>query len=145
MLLTGKLNRIEKYSRKYRNIKLEKYGLKRSDHSYILFLKHHPGASQEELTEMIALDKANVARHLSRLEEQGLIERRQSKTDRRITEVFLSPKGEELYPIMRDVAEKWSAYLLEDLSEEQRKMFNDILDQMILKAKNYPFEGEENI
>lgn len=51
------------------------------------------GASMRELAERLACDPSNVTGLADRLEERGLIRRRRSPTDRRVTELLRTEAG----------------------------------------------------
>jgi len=55
----------------------------------------HPGLNQNELAELISIEKATVSRILMSLEPQKLIERRPDETDRRFNKLYVTDLGEE--------------------------------------------------
>ena len=56
----------------------------------------NPGASQIALAELLSTDRATMMAMVDRLENRGLLERRASTTDRRVRELYLTPKGQKL-------------------------------------------------
>ncbi len=54
------------------------------------------GLTQKQLLERVDVEQATMANTLSRMERDGLIERRPHPNDRRAQLVFLTPKGKEL-------------------------------------------------
>ncbi len=76
------------------------------------------------------LDKSsNASRIVDRLEEKGLVIRKQCKNDRRAVDVFISDKGLELLEILD---EKMLSFENDtrNLSEEESKTLNLLLDKM---------------
>jgi DNA-binding MarR family transcriptional regulator len=54
------------------------------------------GLTQKQLLERIAIEQATMANTLSRMERDGLIERKPHPTDRRAQLIFLTPKANEI-------------------------------------------------
>jgi MarR family transcriptional regulator, transcriptional regulator for hemolysin len=51
------------------------------------------GASQRELADLMRIEAPTLVRHLDKLEEQGLVERRRDEHDRRVIRVVPTPLG----------------------------------------------------
>jgi DNA-binding MarR family transcriptional regulator len=62
------------------------------------------GMSQNELAERTVKDKTTITRFLSQMEKKGLIARHSSHTDGRAKNVHLTPKGQQLKPILINIA-----------------------------------------
>ena len=60
---------------------------------YLFGLYIADGRKQQELADIIGIDKAAVTRALARLERNGYIRRTADERDGRATRVFLTPKG----------------------------------------------------
>ena len=75
------INVIGRCSAMVRNQKLADTGLTGWHYSYILTLCRNPGQSQEHLARHIYINKSNVTRHLTQLEKNGYVERRQSEEE----------------------------------------------------------------
>jgi MarR family transcriptional regulator for hemolysin len=61
-----------------------------------LLLRHAiqaDGPSQRELADLMRIEAPTLVRHLDKLEEQGLVERRRDERDRRIVRVYPTPVG----------------------------------------------------
>lgn len=85
------------YRRQYEMIGegLKKTGLT-ALHSVILVnIYRHPGLNQNELAEMISIEKATVSRILISLEPQKYIIRKPDETDHRFNKLYVTELGEE--------------------------------------------------
>jgi MarR family transcriptional regulator for hemolysin len=61
-----------------------------------LLLRHAiqaDGPSQRELADLMRIEAPTLVRHLDKLEEQGLVERRRDERDRRIVRVYPTREG----------------------------------------------------
>ncbi|ATG97714.1 MarR family winged helix-turn-helix transcriptional regulator [Mesoplasma lactucae] len=64
---------------------------------YILVVVANEGLNQEKIGETLWVNKSKVARTLNTLEEEGFVERRQDKKNRRQNNIFSTPKGKKVY------------------------------------------------
>jgi MarR family transcriptional regulator for hemolysin len=53
------------------------------------------GASQRELAQHMRIEPPTLVRHLDKLEQEGLVERRPDPDDRRVVRVVVTPAGHE--------------------------------------------------
>ena len=127
---------IEKYARKYRNEKLEKYGFRGNQYYFLLIVSRHPGVSQDALVQRVAMDKGNVARQLANLEENGYIYRQADDQDRRLTNVFPTEKGLEATDEIREVLHQWNRIISEGLTPEEKTVLYSAMEKMLANARN---------
>jgi DNA-binding MarR family transcriptional regulator len=76
--------------------RMRKLGLTRAQWLALTRLHRRPGASQQELADMMEIEKAPAGRILDRLQDKGWIERRADATDRRINRIYLTERGERI-------------------------------------------------
>lgn len=62
----------------------------------VLEIGMKPGLSAKDLGDILRLDKSNTSRQVSRLESDGLVERRPSADDGRTSELYLTAEGQTL-------------------------------------------------
>lgn len=62
----------------------------------ILEIGMKPGISAKDLGDILRLDKSNTSRQVSRLQSEGLVERRTSADDGRTSELHLTAEGKKL-------------------------------------------------
>ena len=121
----------------YRGDRLREQELNSGFYNYVLPIHFNPGMSQEQLARHVCLDKCNVTRHLSKLEEGGYVERKTGETDKRVMLVYPTEKLEELVPTVREINREWTDYLLDGLSEEEVAQFEATLLKIARRAKEY--------
>lgn len=131
------VNIISRCHAMYRSDRLKGSGVNPGFYGYVLPVHFNPGMSQEQLARHVCLDKCNVTRHLSKLEEGGYVERRSSDTDKRVTLVYPTDKLEELVPTVREINRDWTEYVLEGLSPEELEQFEATLLKIARRAKEY--------
>ena len=84
---------------------LERFNLSTQRFFVLTHLRSEPGASFTRLSELTLTDKAAVSRIVRSMELDGLIERQQSETDRRLYSLYLTREGQRL------LDEVWEVYV----------------------------------
>jgi DNA-binding MarR family transcriptional regulator len=75
---------------------LEPLDLTQKQLAVLTLVRDNPGASQIDMAQVIATDRATMMALVDRLQERGLVERRPSKQDRRRQEIHLTDGGVEM-------------------------------------------------
>ena len=121
----------------YRGEKLEKLGLTGCHHTYLLAICRTPGISQEQLSRTIYINKSNVTRQLTFLEQNGFVTRTPDGEDRRIMRVYPTQKALDAYPVVLEVLEQWQDFVMEDFSPEEREELTRLMQRVNEKAAAY--------
>ncbi|KXT84006.1 Transcriptional regulator, MarR family [Streptococcus sp. DD11] len=82
------------------NIEFRDIDLARGQYLYLVRIAEHPGIIQEELSELLKVDRSTVARSVRKLEAKGLLEQRPAAHSRKNKEWFVTGKGAALYPLI---------------------------------------------
>lgn len=99
------------------NHRLKPYGLGSGTYVFLITIYNNQGISQKELTELVKIDKATTAKGLKKLEQNGFINRVESKKDKRYNELYVSDKGEKFMPTLISNLDDITTTLLEGLSD----------------------------
>jgi MarR family transcriptional regulator for hemolysin len=78
---------------------------------------HTDGPSQRELAELMRIEAPTLVRHLDKLEEQGLVERRRDDTDRRVVRVYPTAAGRSRFERFHAVVSQADDELRDALGE----------------------------
>ncbi len=129
------INIISRSAGLFRSGRMKNSELGAVHHSYILAICRRPGISGEELAKHICVNKSNVARNLSYLEEHGYVKREQSKEDKRVTLCYPTEKMLSALPEVKRISEEWNQIVTEDLTDEEKEQLSEILDKVAKKAR----------
>lgn len=116
---------------------VDKLDLSSGQHTFLFYLYNNDGASQDEISRALAIDKASTARAIQKLEEKNFVTRVTSEKDKRVNHVFLTKKGWDSEKELRKNSKAWRAILIEGLSEEELKMMEKIIGKLSENASNY--------
>lgn len=89
--------------------------------------------TQSELARLISVAGPTMVRMLDVLAKDGLIERQQSDTDRRVTTNRITPKGEQVIDEIMAVTNTLRAELLHDIDADNLTVFLEVLSQILRK------------
>ncbi|WP_036082316.1 MarR family winged helix-turn-helix transcriptional regulator [Listeria cornellensis] len=115
--------------------RLKEYGLGVGQLRYITTLYHEDALSQDTIVKRFMVDKANVARHIQRLEELGMIRREVNQQDKRKHMVYLTDKGKSVQPFIEETMKTWSGILTDGFSEEEQEKLLELLLRMADNAQ----------
>jgi MarR family transcriptional regulator, transcriptional regulator for hemolysin len=122
------------------------YGLTRSQWQTVSYLSKSEGIRQNSLAEMLEIEPITLVRILDRLEQRGLIERRQDPHDRRARLLYLRKGARPLLLAMQPLGEATRAEALEGVSTEDRDRLTATLTLMksnLTAACNAPIAEKE--
>ncbi|HAM48211.1 MAG TPA: MarR family transcriptional regulator [Alphaproteobacteria bacterium] len=74
---------------------LQQSGFGRAHHRVLHFIGAYPGISVAQLLEILKITKQSLARVLRQLVQEGFVEQRMGKRDRRKRLLYLTPKGRQ--------------------------------------------------
>lgn len=104
-----------------------KSSLSRFDVLAHLDLAGSDGLSTSELASRLLASKGNITRLLDRMEQDGLLTRRQGERDRRVSRIRLTEHGAELFTRMAPVHERWCHDLFSRIDARQKEQLVRLL------------------
>lgn len=129
------INVISRCSALYQDAHLGDCGLSGWQARYLPEICHSPGITQDQLALRLHINRSNVTRQLTALEENGFVTRRRSESDRRAIEVYPTDKAVQALPVVHEVYRNWREQLFRDLSPEERDQLDRLLDRLARRAE----------
>jgi DNA-binding MarR family transcriptional regulator len=96
-----------------------------------------PGLDQTALGQEVGLDRTTTADVVRRLEERGLLERRENEADRRTRHVFLTREGKSAVNAMHADMVRAQERMLSPLTDAQQKTFMKLVSQLVEANNQY--------
>lgn len=122
--------------------RLAPYGITAAEEPFFMTVTHCGGATQEELTAKVGVDKSATARAVRSLESKGYVTRRQDEKDRRQNRVFATKAAEEIAEQVHAELLRLDAEITGGLSEQERRLLSAALARMEQNLKNIREAGE---
>jgi DNA-binding MarR family transcriptional regulator len=96
------------------------------------------GASQRELADLMRIEPSTLVRHLDKLAEEGLVERRPDPDDRRVTRVVVTTAGRRKLSLLHEVVLELDAELRGILTSREVS----VLERALPRIHSYFTEQE---
>lgn len=120
------IHNISKNQIKYLKSRIEEYDLGR-EIRYVMMVYDNPGCSQDDLVNIYGESKANVAKALRKLEDEGFIKREVNPDNRRKYMLRATSKAEELVPKVRQISKDWEREVgIDELDSEFKEKLRQI-------------------
>lgn len=107
-----------------------KFNFGSGQYMYLIHLYKNDGLSQEELTEILNIDKGTTAKSIKKLETEGFVMRVKDKNDKRINRVYLTPKALEIKDEFLSSINAWENTLTSNLSYAEKEQALTLLKKI---------------
>ena len=114
---------------------LRESGIGTAEIDYIHALRHHPGATQAQMAELLHADKAAVARRTESLEAKGYLVRRENPADGRGRLLYPTEKAEGLKVSKAAIETTFYEYLTATLTADEQQAFGALFDRLYRASK----------
>ncbi|MDC7228051.1 MAG: MarR family winged helix-turn-helix transcriptional regulator [Spirochaetales bacterium] len=103
----------------YLNREFASLGFGSGQYLFFNHISHHEGITQKELSRRLSIDKATTAKAVHKLTEKGYIEQRQSKTDKRFNNLYLTEQGRTILPEVREILKQTIEILQRGMTDSE--------------------------
>lgn len=128
---------LNRYSNVYMGEQLKEYNIGAGQYQFLNVLYDNEGVSQDDLACLLKMDKGTTARAISKLEENGYIERKTFSVNKRIKKIYLTEKAHCFQPKLKSILLNWSDVLTNELTCEEQKVALQLLTKMASNAEGY--------
>lgn len=101
--------------------RLRPLGFSHSRWLLLLHLSRHDGCTHRELAQFMGIEAATLVRSVDHMEQEGLLKRCGSETDRRVKHLHLSDAGKKVVENIRSYAADLRKELLAGVSQDEIK------------------------
>ncbi len=116
---------------------LQDYNVTPAQFEVLSRLSVDPGITQQALAEKLLVTKGNVCGLISRLEEQGLVERRSDPEDRRSNLLFLTEAAQKLASQVIPAHEGFIQEHMSSLAEDEQRALHTLLRSLDNSLKRH--------
>ena len=120
---------------------LKELGISPKKAAVLRITKDYPNISLSCLSSMTVSDPATITRIIDNLTKNGLVIRKDSKTDRRAFVLSLSEKGEKMAEIVKEKHENISEIMFNCLSENEQQTLKGLLEKIVLNHNSILKKG----
>jgi len=116
------------------NNRLRPLGLSAGQFPVLMLLCREQNITQETLVRHYRLDKGTIARAVKKLETAGYLRRTVDPANRRAVRLFLTGKGEQVTPVLREIDREWEEKVCAGLSREEIDRVQALLRALTLNS-----------
>jgi DNA-binding MarR family transcriptional regulator len=113
----------------------KRFGLSIPEWRVIAILGRFPGLSAVEVAERTLMDKVAVSRAVTKLVNNGRLDRQFADADRRRSILNLSEEGRRVHDEIAPLALKFERDLLQEISEDETEQLRIIMDRLLARAR----------
>jgi DNA-binding MarR family transcriptional regulator len=117
-------------SRQYRFLRDGPHAITHMDGKVLAFFSKHPGATPGDLAAHSGRDKAQLARLVKGLKEQGLLAAKADTADRRLVRLTLTPAGDDVARALRRQAGRLVEQAVTGLAARERQLLLALLQRV---------------
>lgn len=121
---------------------LNRGGVYRSQHQFLMYIVDNPNASQKEIAEKFRVSTATVAVSLKKLEQGGYIRRGVDQKDNRFNQICATEKGMCVAEKSRRYFQKVECGMFNGFTAEDTARLQGYLDRMYQNLKDILSEAE---
>lgn len=122
-VLTHKMS--QSFSRHY-----ERFGLSTSQWRVLVAIAEKPGRTAQAVVDMTPMDKGIVSRAVKRLVSVDILRREAAREDGRMSRLYLTAKGEEIYSRVLPGIRMLEARLLQGFSRDEQAALQDKITRL---------------
>lgn len=127
---------LQAYRTKMRTL-LKKNGLYAGQDAILFVVLAHPGMTQQELSEILAVSKSTMGTSLKRMEKMGLVERKTTVRDSRCKCIFITEDGKKLADSCQRELMQFHQFIFSVFTESEIKKINVLLTQLYGRIEEY--------
>ena len=116
------------------NIEFRDLELARGQYLYLVRIGEQPGIIQEELSDLLKVDRSTVARSVKKLADKGLIRELTDSSNQKIKKWILTEKGQALYP-----------FILAEHAYSEKTALKGFSQEEILQLEEWIAKMRENV
>jgi len=118
----------------YLNAALSGSDLTYSECIFLINIYSNEGINQEELSVLLAIDKAATARSIKSLESKGYITRKSSGENKKVKTLYIAEEGKQHKQSIKALFKKWDEFITEGMSKEEKEAASETVCRMADRA-----------
>lgn len=132
------ISAIYRYSQVYIGDNVKKYNIGKGQWSFLTqLLFNNDGLTQEELSNKLYINKANTARALKKLEDEGYVYRKEDPQDARKKRIYVTKKSLEFEKEFHQIFKDLNKILAKDFTEVEKDMARNLFYRMLENIVEY--------
>lgn len=129
------LNLLFRCNKEFSHSKIRMQELSDTECMICSYIYSHENCSQDDVSVALKTDKTTVGKALASLEKKNCVVRNQDTADKRFKRLSLTDAGHKKISELVDIHNNWLAEIMNCLSEEEQKNFENYCDRLLTAAE----------
>lgn len=144
-MLMSDLSIIVRQMRVFSERKLQHRNIGFPEQIVLMYLLNHENVNQEQIANHFEIDKGAIAKTIAKLEEKGLILRRENPSNKREKMISLTFQAKEITDDMRSILAEWNACVYADISSEEIARLEKTIATMAKNSNRFLNGGSQHL
>ncbi|MEJ8553487.1 MarR family winged helix-turn-helix transcriptional regulator [Tepidibacter sp. Z1-5] len=128
---------LHRYGQIFFNDEFKELSISKGQYSILICLFYHDGITQDDVAKKLRIDKANIARGVKKLEENGYVVRQVDPDDKRAYRLHPTEKAIKVKPHIYESLAKWMDIITDGISEDEIEQFIKTITKLTINACEY--------
>ena len=116
---------------------LAQYGIHAGQDILLYYLNQEDGKTVTQLLEDICVQPATISNTINRMVANNLIKKVKDENDMRVSRIFLTEKGKEVFSEVKDVWNILEVQTVEGLTDEEKQVLKKSLLRLLSNFDNH--------
>lgn len=112
------------------NIEFKEMDLTKGQYLYLVRICENPGIIQQQVSDMIKVDRSTATRAIQKLEMNGFIEKKEDPHNKKNKKLFPTEKGRTVYPFIKRENEHSDRMALAGFSAQEMATAYELLERI---------------
>lgn len=112
------------------NIEFKEMDLTKGQYLYLVRICENPGIIQQQVSDMIKVDRSTATRAIQKLEMNGFIEKKEDPHNKKNKKLFPTEKGRTVYPFIKRENEHSDRMALAGFSDQEIATAYELLERI---------------
>ena len=112
------------------NIEFKELDLTKGQYLYVVRICENPGIIQEQLIDLIKVDRSTATRAIQKLEMHGFVEKKEDPRNKKNKKLFPTKKGRTVYPFIKRENEHSDRVALAGFSDQEIATAYELLERI---------------
>ena len=135
-MLLFDISTINRYAKQKHEAMVCNLGYSWYDSIILIALSEEPGINQNKISELLQMDKANVSKMISSLEQKGLIKRKENRYDKRYRLCFLTNEGKKEVVKLKKLILHLERDWFKNFTDEEITIYHEMNGRLIFNLKD---------
>ncbi|CAM3849420.1 MarR family winged helix-turn-helix transcriptional regulator [Alkalicoccus chagannorensis] len=117
------------------NIEFKEMDLTKGQYLYLVRICENPGIIQQQVSDMIKVDRSTATRAIQKLEMNGFIEKKEDHHNKKNKKLFPTEKGKTVYPFIKRENEHSDRVALTGFSDQEMVTAYELLERIRINVE----------